>query len=76
MNGDAKHLFFLKAILNSFAESTGLRVNYSKSIMIPINISDERFNILAQTFGYTKGTLPFTYLGLALSLTRPTVVDY
>jgi hypothetical protein len=76
MQGDAGQLFFLKAILNSFAESTGLKVNYSKSMMIPINISEERFNILAQTFGCSKGTLPFTYLGLPLSLTRPTVADY
>lgn len=69
-------MVFLKAILNSFAESTGLKVNYSKSVMVPINISDDRFDILAQTFGCTKGTLPFTYLGLPLSLTRPTVADY
>ena len=69
-------MVFLKAILNSFAESTGLKVNYSKSMMVPINISGDRFDILAQTFGCTKGTLPFTYLGLPLSLTRPTVADY
>jgi hypothetical protein len=76
MQGDARQVFFLKAILNSFAESTALKVNYAKSMMVPINISDDRFNILAQTFGCTKGTLPFTYLGLPLSLTRPTVADY
>lgn len=76
MQGDARQLFFLKDILNSFADSTGLKVNYSKSMMIPINLSDERFDILAQTFGCSKGTLPFTYLGLPLSLTRPTVADY
>ena len=69
-------MVFLKAILNSFAESTGLKVNYSKSMMVPINISGDRFDILAQTFGCTKGTLPFTYFGLPLSLTRPTVADY
>lgn len=38
MQGDARQLFFLKAILNSFAESTGLKVNYEKSMMVPINI--------------------------------------
>ena len=45
-------------------------------MMIPINITEDRFNILVQTFGCTKGSLPFTYLGLPLSLTRPTVADY
>jgi hypothetical protein len=76
MEGNACQLFFLKAILNSFAESTGLKVNYSKSFMVPIIISTERFDILANTFGCSKGSLPFTYLGLPLSLTRPTVADY
>ena len=76
METDARQLFFLKAILNSFAESTRLRVNYSKSMMIPVNISDERFDILAQNFGCSKGSLPFTYLGLPLSLTRPSVAGY
>jgi hypothetical protein len=44
--------------------------------MVPINISHERFDILSQTIGCSKGSLPFTYLGLPLSLTRPLVVDY
>jgi hypothetical protein len=47
MQGDARQLFFLKAILNTFAETSGLKVNYAKSMMVPINISEERFDILA-----------------------------
>jgi hypothetical protein len=35
-------LIALKGILNSFAESTGLKVSYEKSCMIPINISQDR----------------------------------
>jgi hypothetical protein len=31
--------FALKAILNTFASSTGLKVNYSKSIIVPIIVS-------------------------------------
>jgi len=76
MEADARQLFFLKAILNSFAESTGLKVNYSESMMVPINVSDEQLDILAQTFGCSKGSLPFTYIGLPLSITRPSVADY
>jgi hypothetical protein len=34
-----KQLFFLKAILSKYVESTGLRVNYSKSNSYPINVS-------------------------------------
>jgi hypothetical protein len=47
MQGDASQLFFLKAIINTFAETSGLKVNYAKSMMVPINISEERFDILA-----------------------------
>jgi hypothetical protein len=48
LEGCARQLFFLKAILNSFAESIGLKVNYAKSMMVPINISEERFEMLIQ----------------------------
>jgi hypothetical protein len=43
MKDDARQLFFLKAMLNSFSEPTGLRMNYSKSIKVPINILEERY---------------------------------
>ena len=38
----AAQLFFLKALLKSFAQSTGLHVNYSKSVMVPINVDENR----------------------------------
>lgn len=42
MEADACQLFFLKGILQSFSDSTGLKVNYHKSQMIPINVSTEK----------------------------------
>jgi mannosylglycoprotein endo-beta-mannosidase len=76
MNRNAREIYFLKALLNSFAELSGLKINYSKSMMVPINISTNRFDILANTFGCIKGSLPFTYLGLPLSITKPIVADF
>jgi hypothetical protein len=76
MKADARKLFFLKSFLNSFAEFTGLKVNFHKSMMVPVNVDEGKLDILARTLGCAKGTLPFTYLGLPLSLTRPTVADY
>lgn len=64
MKDDINELNNLKDILSSFAESTGLRVNFDKSMMVPINVSTERLEVLAANFGCSKGTLPFTYLGL------------
>jgi hypothetical protein len=75
MEGCAQQLFFLKALLQTYAVSTGLKVNFSKSMMVPINIEDSKFDLLAQTFGCSKGTLPLTYLGLALGLAKPKVQD-
>jgi hypothetical protein len=44
--------------------------------MVPINISEQESDHLARTFKYAKGRLPFTYLELPLSLTKPRVVDF
>lgn len=66
----------LKAHLHSFWESTWLKVNYSKSVMVPINIQEDRLQHLAGTFNCDKGSLPFTYLGLHRGLTKPKVIDF
>lgn len=71
---DAGQLFFLKALLNSYETASGLKVNYTKSQMIPINVSSERKH-LAHTFGCQVGSLPFTYLGLPMGTTKPRIDD-
>jgi hypothetical protein len=76
LEGDPRQLHFLKSLLNQFSESTGLKVNFSKSLMFPINVSEGRFDLLSRTFGCAKGTLPFTYLGLPLGLTKPRLEDF
>lgn len=65
--------FFLKCMLNTIAESTGLRVNYSKSMMVPLNIQEDKIQLLANTFGCTIGSFPFTYMGLPLWVSKPNV---
>jgi len=60
MQADACQLFCLKAMLNSFASSTGLVVNFSKSLLIPVNVSSEKMMVLAGTLGCQVGSLPFT----------------
>jgi hypothetical protein len=76
MQADARQLFCLKAILSSFAVSTGLAVNFSKSLLLPINVSREKMKVLAGTFGCQIGSLPFTYLGLPLGTTKPKIEDF
>jgi hypothetical protein len=38
MQANAQQLFFLNALLNCFTKSPGLRVNYQRSQMLPINV--------------------------------------
>jgi hypothetical protein len=66
-------LFTLKALLNTFAGSIGLKVNYGKSSLYLINISQERLK--HATFQCKQGELPFTYLGLPLSMYKPYAQD-
>ena len=46
LEGLAAQLFFLKGVLQSFSDSTGLRINFSKSMMVPINLSSKKLIIL------------------------------
>lgn len=76
MEACGRQLWTLKALLQTFGDSTGLRVNYGKSFMVPINTSTEKLQHLARTFNCEIGSLPFTYLGLPLSLTKPRIIDF
>jgi hypothetical protein len=76
MEGCARQLICLKSLLQTFAISTGLKVNYSKSMMVPINIEERKMSILANTLGCSIGSMPFTYLGLPLGTTKPQVADF
>lgn len=44
--------------------------------MTPINISEEKLDLLGRTFGCSKGSLPFTYLGLLVGTTKPKIKDF
>jgi hypothetical protein len=39
MKASQKELHCLKALLETFAQSTGMKVNFSKSCMVPLNMS-------------------------------------
>jgi hypothetical protein len=71
----ADQLNIMKDILEQYAASVGLCINYSKSTMIPINVSDGTIQALADSIGYVVWKMPFTYLGLPLGITKPSVQD-
>jgi hypothetical protein len=72
----ASQLLTLKGLLWSFAASTGLRVNYSKSFLVPINVEGNVTLHLAKTIGCQVVEMSSTYLGLPLGTTRPIVDEF
>lgn len=76
MQGCEAQLLHLKEILQNLALSSGLKVNYHKSCLVPINMGHEKASSLAAVFGCVVGSFPFTYLGLPMGLTKPQVRDY
>lgn len=65
----------MKKLLVDYAASIELRLNFQKSILIPINLSANDAQEFANIFGCVVGKMPFTYLGLPLGTTKPTVTD-
>ncbi|KAG8094379.1 hypothetical protein GUJ93_ZPchr0012g22052 [Zizania palustris] len=76
LHADQKNVFYFKALLNTFSMSTGLKVNYSKSSLIPINVPDDQTQTLSATFSCKLESFPFTYLGLPLGLHKPRFKDF
>jgi hypothetical protein len=76
MEASQRQLFYLKGILHTISLSTGLKVNFSKSCLLPINISEDKAAQIAEVFGCQVGTYPFTYLGMPMGTTKPRVEDF
>ena len=56
---------FLSWLLMWFEAVSGLRINFEKNELIPMD-SVENIDNLAMEFGYRVGNLPSTYLGMPL----------
>jgi hypothetical protein len=76
MRASQREMLCLKAILETFAQSTGLRVNHAKSCLVPLNLEKEQAENLAGVFGCRVQGLPFTYLGIPMGTTKPRVEHY
>jgi hypothetical protein len=63
----------MKLVLEEFVVSTSLKVNFCKSFLVPINVAEDKWHILTNALGCQLASLPFTYLGLPLGTTRPSV---
>lgn len=59
-------LWTLKAMLTGFELTSGLKVNFSKSCLLGINVSGDFMEMACNFFNCTEGTLPFKYMGLQI----------
>jgi hypothetical protein len=75
MRADATEVVHFKSILIDYATSTRLKINFHKSNLVPINISPQKAQDLAALFGCSVASMPFTYLGLPMGTTKPTVTE-
>lgn len=57
----------LKLILDSFADATGLQINFSKTTFIPLNVNPSDATSMASDLATDVSSFPQTYLGLPLS---------
>jgi hypothetical protein len=57
---------YLKWVIIYFEKLSGMKINYHKSDMIPINLEEEETQVYAKIFCCKIGKFPFTYLGAPL----------
>ncbi|KAJ4765935.1 RNA-directed DNA polymerase (reverse transcriptase)-related family protein [Rhynchospora pubera] len=68
---DSHTLGVLHLTLQLFSRISGLEVNLQKSSFIPYNVSEEVCSFVSQLFRYPRTELPLLYLGLPLTVSRP-----
>ncbi|XP_071713260.1 uncharacterized protein [Rutidosis leptorrhynchoides] len=58
--------YSLQNLLKCFELTSGLKVNFNKSCLYGVGVSDDEVKIVASRLGCQVGTFPFTYLGLPI----------
>lgn len=66
----------LKFLLLGFELLSGLKINFSKSTLVPLNIQQSLATNLANQLGCSISSLPITYLGLPLHWKKLNVNDW
>jgi hypothetical protein len=56
----------LKNTLTLFEQISGMRINFHKSELTPINLEDSQTHDIAHVFSFPVGSFPIKYLGVPL----------
>lgn len=65
-NNDKEELKYVKRILRCFQLMSGLKINFSKSMVCGVGVEDEVVEEMSEIMGCIKSELPMKYLGLPL----------
>jgi len=66
----------IKLILDYFGHASGLRINLAKSSLSPIHCSETDLLLTSEILSCPVKDFPCTYLGLPLSLRKPTKTEF
>lgn len=75
-DGSIRSATTIKSILEAFSICSGLKINFDKSFLTPINISEDQATGISNIFNFPLQPFPLSYLGLPLSLKNLRRVDY
>ncbi|WVZ78492.1 hypothetical protein U9M48_026195, partial [Paspalum notatum var. saurae] len=66
VRGDSSNVSRLEILLDSFADATGLTINYHKSTAVPMHVPSSKIGRLVGTLRCQQASFPQVYLGLPL----------
>ena len=66
LDNDLEKARNLKCILLCFEMMSGMRINYDKSEIVPLNLDDQDTLEISDILGCPAGTFPIKYLGIPL----------
>jgi hypothetical protein len=70
LHGSIQHATFAKSILDAFAMFIGLTINFQKSTFVPLHMAQQDSIQVVSILGSIPSTLPCTYLGMPLSMSK------
>src|ERR1043165_2933065 len=66
LDNNLEHAKNLKTVLSCFEQVSGMRINYEKSELIPINLDGDELQPFTDFLGCSQGSFPIKYLGIPL----------
>jgi hypothetical protein len=70
LHGTMEQAIMVKTLLDTFALFSGLKINFQKSTFVPMHMTHQDAQAIAETLGCPISDLPCTYLGLPLSMCK------